>query len=208
MYKLFIFDLDGTIVDSVDRWADLFERTLEKVGVCVPRDHLKSTFGRDAPDTIRMLITNGKTKEATEFFMQHQKDCIDQFGPLPHVREVFSNIKNNGHRIAIATGNNRELMNFFLKKFELDEFVDFRICSQDVKHGKPNPEMLLKTLHHFAAKPGEVLYIADSPLDVQAAKNAHITIGIVTTGVLCEKAAMELHPKYIFRDLKEIEPFI
>jgi len=204
-YKLFIFDMDGTLIDSVEKWADLFEDTLNNYHIDVPRDHLKSTFGREASETIKMLIPNGMAIKATNYFMAHQKDYINTFEAFPSAKPIFEEIKKSGGNIAIATGNNRHLMNLFLHKFGLDPYIDFCICSEDVKHGKPNPEMLLKTLEHFHIQPDQAFYIADSPMDFLAAKSARIKIGIVTTGVLCEKHALELKPECVFNDLRELE---
>jgi len=208
MYKLFIFDMDGTLVDSVDKWADLFERTLLKYHINVPREHLKGSFGREAPEIIRMLIPNGMAREATNFFMNHQKDYLSTFQAFPSAKRVFKDAKEKGHIVAVATGNTRRLMNFFLQKFELAQYVDFCICSEDVAHGKPDPEILLKTLKHFNIRPEDAFYIADSPMDFLAAKAAHIKIGLITTGVLCEKRARDLKPDYVFRDLIEVEKLI
>jgi HAD superfamily hydrolase (TIGR01509 family) len=208
MYKLFIFDMDGTLIDSVDKWADLFEKTLEKYHINVPRDHLKSTFGRQASETIGLLIPNGLAIEATKFFMRHQEDYINTFQVFPSAKPVFEEIKKKGGKIAIATGNTRHMMHFFLHKFGLDQYVDFCICSEDVRHGKPNPEMLLKTLEHFHIKPEDTFYVADAPMDFLAAKSAHIKIGLVTTGVLCEESAKELMPECVLKDLRELEKMI
>lgn len=205
MYKLFIFDMDGTLIDSVDKWADLFEKTLHQFHIIVPRDHLKATFGREASETIRMLIPNGLAKEATNYFITHQTTYLDTFQVFPSVLPIFREIKKRGHKIAIATGNNRRLMEYFLNKFELMRYIDFCICADDVNHGKPNPEMLLKVLEHFNVKPQEAFYTADAPMDFLAAKGAHINIGIVTTGVLCATRANELSPSYVFKDLNELE---
>lgn len=208
MYKLFIFDMDGTLIDSVDRWADLFEKTLIHYHINVPRDHLKSTFGREAPEIIRMLIPNGLAKQATSFFMDHQKDYINTFSAFPSVKPTFKDLKERGFKIAIATGNSKDMMQFFLNKFGLMQYVDFCICSDDVRHCKPNPEILLKTLEHFNLQPSEVFYTADAPMDFLAAKAAHIKIGIVTTGVLHEQSAKELKPDYVFSDIREVEKLI
>lgn len=205
MYKLFIFDMDGTLIDSVDKWADLFEKTLHQFHIIVPRDHLKATFGREAAETIHMLIPNGLAKQATNYFMIHQKEYVDTFQAFPSVLPIFRELKEKGHKIAIATGNNKRLMDYFLTKFGLEPYIDFCICADDVHHGKPNPEMLLKVLDHFSVKPQDAFYTADAPMDFLAAKGAHINIGIVTTGVLCMTRAKELNPTYVFKDLNELE---
>jgi phosphoglycolate phosphatase-like HAD superfamily hydrolase len=205
MYKLFIFDMDGTLIDSVDKWADLFERTLHKYHINVPRDHLKSTFGREAAETLHMLIPNGMAKVATHFFMTHQSEYIDTFQVFPSSLPIFKELKEKGFKISIATGNNRRLMDYFLKKFGLTPYIDFCICADDVHHGKPNPEMLIKTLEHFNLKPEEAFFVADAPMDFLAAKGAHIKIGLVTTGVLCEDRAKELKPACVMNDLREVE---
>jgi HAD superfamily hydrolase (TIGR01509 family) len=205
MYKLFIFDMDGTLINSVEKWADLFEDTLINFHIDVPRDHLKTTFGREASETIKMLLPNGLAIKATSYFKAHQNEYIDTFEVFPSAKPIFEEIKKRGGNIAIATGNSRHLMHFFLHKFGLDPYIDFYICSEDVHHGKPNPEMLVRTLEHFNINPGDAFYVADSPMDLLAAKSAHIGIGIVTTGVLCKEKAKELKPEYVFNDLYELK---
>ncbi|MBN2095418.1 MAG: HAD-IA family hydrolase [Candidatus Aenigmarchaeota archaeon] len=205
MIKLFIFDMDGTLIDSVNQWADLFERTFEKYQISVPRDHLLSIFGRGAPEIMRMTVPNGKARPATEFFLHHQKEHIESFRPFPDAEKTLAEIKEKGYKIAIATGNNRHLMRYFLEKFGLLKYVDACVCSQDVKNGKPSPDMLNKVLSQLGICPDEAIYIADSPMDFEAARKAHIRIGIITTGVLCEKKARELKPDYLLKNLCELE---
>ncbi|MGC9310890.1 MAG: HAD family hydrolase [Candidatus Aenigmatarchaeota archaeon] len=208
MPKLVIFDMDGTLINSVDCWVALFEKTFEKVGVCVPRNFLKSTFGREAPEILHMLVTNGKTRQATDFFLNHQYEYIKNFKAFPHTRVVLHDLKRRGFLIAVATGNTRDLMHYFLKKFGLDEFVDFCICSEDVSRGKPDPEILNRVLGHFSLKAADALYIADSPTDLEAAKKAKIRVGIVTTGVLDRPGALKLEPDYILSDIREVEKIV
>lgn len=205
MFKLFIFDLDGTLINSVPRWADLFERTLEHVQICVPRGEVVATFGESAENILKTFVKNGKTKEATNFFMNHQMEHISQFEVFNHSRAILRDLKAKGHLVAIATGNKRRFMKLFLERFGLKEFVDYAVCSDDVKNDKPAPDLLLKVLNHFNTTPQEAIYIADSPMDLKSARSANMKIAIVTTGVLSKEQAKELQADYIFSDLREIE---
>jgi HAD superfamily hydrolase (TIGR01509 family) len=208
MFKLYIFDMDGTLIDSISKWAELFEKTLEKVNICAPRHKVTSLFGASASDILNILVTNGKTKEATAYFISRQNDYIGEFRAFPHSKKTLEMLKKKGLMTAVATGNRKVLMDKFLKKFGMIDYLDCAICIDDVKRGKPAPDMLLEVLNRLKISPKDAIYIADAPADLKAAKKAGMSVALVTTGVCDEKTAKELRPDFVLKSIKDVEKLV
>ncbi len=206
MFKVVVFDLDGTLIDSINIWLSLFEKVFKKYGLDVNENCIKNQFGKQDKEIISFFAKKEKREEMIDFFEVKKKDktFLNKFKTFPFTAKVLTEIKSKGIKISVATGNNNKIMNFILKKYDLNKFLDYHICAEEVKKGKPNPEMLLKVLKFFKVKKKDLIYIGDSPHDVKMARNAGVKIGVVLTGVLDRKSAEKLKPDFIFEDVRGV----
>ena len=81
---------------------------------------------------------------------------------------------------------------------------DLVVAGDDVKNGKPHPDMLLAALEHFHIEPHEAVYVGDAAADILAAKNAGMASIAVLTGALNRLEAENLNPDYIVEDVTKI----
>ncbi|RDU23370.1 HAD family hydrolase [Anaerosacchariphilus polymeriproducens] len=198
MYKAYIFDLDGTLADTIKSIAYTANRTLEYFGY---QPHKESDYnyfvGDGAPVLIeRALKAAGDTdckdyekvlKKFREFF---RKDSLYQVKAYSGIPEALEVIKNRGYKIAVLSNkphdNTIDVVKFL---FGNDYFDYVKGHTQDVPK-KPNPQGALLIAEELGIKPEECIYVGDTNTDMQTGNSAQM----YTVGVL-----------WGFRDRKELE---
>jgi len=206
MLKAIIFDLDGTLVNSVDFWLSLYKKTAKKVNIELDSKEISKRFGESDVDILLSLIPEEKRKEALDYYykLKEKEKKKLNLKKFEFVDEVLKKIKERNIKIAIATGNSRDIAELIIKKNGLEKFIDFIVTYEDVKRGKPYPDMILKIIKHFNVKREEVLYVGDSLYDFESARRARVKIGIVLSGVLNRVEAKKLNPDFIFKDIRDV----
>jgi HAD superfamily hydrolase (TIGR01509 family) len=178
----FIFDVEGTLVDCVPETLACWEAVLKEFGHDRSVQDLQPYSGMDPNDMLEQLVTQA-SGELRQAIIKRQGDAyresyLPKARPLPGVRQLFTALKSSGRGIALATTCDREELDHYRKVMEVDDLIDVIACGDDVKHGKPHPdlfELALKRLGRTAA-----IVVGDTPFDAIAAKR----IGSVPVGVL------------------------
>ncbi|MCK4429010.1 MAG: HAD-IIIA family hydrolase, partial [Candidatus Aenigmarchaeota archaeon] len=157
-------------------------------------------------EILHSFVPRKNRKEAVGYFNRliNSKDLNKHLIVFKYVNKVLERLKEKKIKIGVATGNNRENMNYILSKNNMESKIDFSVSDEDVKKGKPDPEMLLKILKSAKINPDEVLYVGDAFFDIETAKNAGVKSCAVLTGVLNKKEAEESKPDFIFDDIRGV----
>ncbi len=204
MLKAFIFDLDGTLTDSINIWTTLFKKTFKKYKIDVSEENIKNQFGKPYTEIIEYFVPEDKKEAIKQFKIEKDKISIEKFKPFPFVSKTLKQLKQKNMKVAIATGNNNYMIDKILEKYNLNEYIDYHICTEEVKKTKPDPEMIFKILKYLKIEKKKSILIGDSPYDIQMAKNAKIKSCAVLTGVLNKKSAEEIKPDYIFKNVEGV----
>ena len=184
MYKLFLFDFDGTILDSDQMIVVTFKQLYDKYrgGKQAPLEHvltfsgppIKRTLKQEFPDLDQDMMFNEFVKYSTVNYDKYVK-------PFPYVIEMLKAFKKHGIKYGLITSKARGATDYALKLTHLDELFDFVVCSDEVKNVKPDPEGVLLAMKHFnVLNKNEVLYIGDNMFDYLTSKNAGVKFGYVT----------------------------
>lgn len=184
MYKLFLFDFDGTLIDSDPMleasFKDLYLKykpleTLKKEKLLTfSGPPIKETLAKEFPDINQEIILN-------EFLSLSRKYNATLVKPYPGVVEFLSFLKKKNIPFALITSKGKSSTMQVLKVTGLDVFFDFVITSNDVKNCKPNPEGVNLAIKHFHIQSlKDVIYIGDSEFDYLVSKNAGVSFGYVT----------------------------
>lgn len=131
---------------------------------------LKEHFGQDFP--------------AQEFMDKLEKYyenyCLNKEITLrPGVIEFLDFLKQNNILIALGTSTRSNLAQIAIQKAGIDNYFDYKVYGNQVKHGKPDPETYLKSVEHFGLKPEECIVFEDSSVGAQAAYNGNINLIMV-----------------------------
>lgn len=177
LFDTFIFDLDGTLLDTLPDLVVLTNTSLEAFGL-PPRttDEIHSFVGNGAKALIYQAVPEDTDAQITEQVMQRWKDLYSTVGnqltkPYPHIVETIRDLKRRGVKVGVLSN-----------KFDagvqaaVDEYLPGLF---DVSHGesdeiprKPNPAGLLRSIDELGSDPQRTVYIGDSPGDIRTARNA------------------------------------
>ena len=207
MYKLILFDFDGTLLDSDQMLVVTFKQLYGKYRpnynpgiehvLTFSGPPIRKTLLQEFPNENQEVMFNEFVKYSTENYPKTTK-------PFPYVKEMLTSFKKHSIKYGMITSKARTATNYVLKMTGLDELLEFTICSDEVKNVKPDPEGIFLAMKHFnVLNKDEVIYIGDSIYDYETAKNAGIKFGFVdfSTRKLPLDSKIDLH----IRSFKEFE---
>jgi HAD superfamily hydrolase (TIGR01549 family) len=185
-----IFDMDGTLIDSIDLYHAILRDIMESLGMelTLSRELLFETLsqGKRLADIIFPpdMKNRGSTVEQfsalamnafKETFSRGDVELIDGVIPL------FEELTQRGFRLAIVTSSITEVIVPFLKAKKLDPYLNCVLGRAEVPQLKPLPDPLLKCMEVLDVQPRESMYVGDSAVDIQAGKAAGArTVGVLT----------------------------
>lgn len=179
--KAVIFDLDGTLVDSMWIWREIDIRFLGKYGLSVPEGLNRKLEGYSFHETAVYFKERFELPLSTEEIMDTWNRMaaeiyIHEIPLKKGVREFLTLLKEKHMKLGIATSNSGELAKACLKsKGILDEF-DAVCTSNEVPRGKPEPDVYLYAARAIGADPAETLVFEDIPYGLLAGKRAGMTV--------------------------------
>ena len=183
MYKLYIFDLDGTLIDSDEMLRVSLLEMYKKYrpDFDVPDGHTVSFSGPPIKETIiHEFPKEDPDKLAQEFLEISRRNYVLYCTIYPGVEEILSTILGCGKLTAVVTNKSRTATDYTFDLLGLTDLVMKSVCGNEVKVGKPDPEGILKLMKEFGiTDKKEVIYIGDSKYDYLTAKNAGVDFGYV-----------------------------
>lgn len=198
--KVIIFDMDGTLIDSVGIWNEVDKNFIRKLGATEKldesslqkqRDTLLRTFSKAENPYLEYCKTLGEKYHSElsaeqilnlryEVAQDYLKNKVDY---KPHADEFIRKLKEENFVLAIASTTRRDNMRIYqtqneniLKKAAIDDYFSLVLTREDVKEMKPNPEVFLKVVEELKVKKEECLIFEDSLVGVEAAKNAGMEV--------------------------------
>ncbi|WP_281425999.1 HAD family hydrolase [Crassaminicella profunda] len=176
-----IFDLDGTLVDSMWIWKQIDIDYLGKRGIALPEDLQKIIEGMSFTETANYFKERFKLEddidEIKDEWMKMTRDYYENKIPLKiGVHPLLMKLKNKGIKIGVGTSNARELAEVVLKKNNIIEFFHTIRTSCEVKKGKPNPDIFLKVAEDLGVTPDKCLVFEDTYAGVLAGKRAGMKV--------------------------------
>lgn len=187
MPRHILFDIDGTLVDSVDLHAEAWRVVFERHGKSVPFEKVRSQIGKGSDQLLPVFWSKEEldrfgeqmTKERSELF---QKEFMPQVRPFPKVRELFERLLADGKTIALASSASEKELPKLKKIAGVEDLIHEETNSDDAEESKPEPDIFLATLKKLGnPDPADAIVVGDTPYDAQAASKA----GLRTVGVLC-----------------------
>jgi len=182
-----IFDIDGTLLDSVDLHAQAWVDAFAHFGVTVSHDQARSQIGKGGDQLLPVFLDperierEGETIEAyrSDLF---KRDYLAKVKPFPGVRALFEHLKGQGLTIALASSGKAKEVEHYQSLMKVEDLTDVVVSSDDVERSKPFPDIFQAALEKLAPiTAAEAVVIGDTPYDADAAQKA----GLPTIGVLC-----------------------
>ncbi|MCX7858030.1 MAG: HAD family hydrolase [Deltaproteobacteria bacterium] len=212
-----IFDLDGTIIDTLSAYSDALNLALKKFGVePVEKSELTRLLNRSLPlkeilETISPLFKDQKTNEdcRREILKNYLSIQEEKVTLLPGVLDLFTELKKRGVKIGIVTGRTSkgERKWIELKRLGVNGFIDSFITAAESER-KPDASGLLKCLEELGVNAKEAVFVGDSVTDIQTGKNAGIrTVGILT-GVASVEEFIAQEPDVVISELIQLLEYV
>ncbi|CAA9417886.1 MAG: COG0546: Predicted phosphatases [uncultured Pyrinomonadaceae bacterium] len=206
MIEAFIFDVDGTLIDSNDFHAEAWQKAFEKYDKKIPFDRIRPQIGKGADTLLPVFLTEKEIEEFGDEIAELRSEIfkdeyLSHVKPFPKVRELFEKIKTGGARIALASSSNADEVEAYKKIADIKDLVEKSTSADDAEKSKPEPDIFraaLKLLGNPA--PETVLVIGDTPYDAEAAAKAKLKIVGVLCGNFAEKDLREKGCVEIYRD--------
>lgn len=177
--KAFLFDLDGTLINSIPWHKKSFRSVFKRFGSFLPEQSIDRLISRPTEELYHLLEVRRKLGLELESFLEFRREMYyasiqKRDLVFRHFRMLLNRLRKT-HKLALVTNSSvftcrRSAPKWLLKKF------DTVITFTDVKHGKPAPDMLLLAARRLKVKPADCWMVGDSVMDVGAANAAGIPV--------------------------------
>ena len=189
MIEAVIFDIDGTIVDSVDLHAKAWQRTFSKFGKNILLEAIRSQIGKGADQLLPVYFSSQELEqfgEAMELYRGElfKKEYLPKVKGFPKVRELFERIKQDKIQIALASSAKKDELKKYKEIAQIDDLIESETSSDNVERSKPCPDIFDAALQQLVnVAPGKVIVVGDTPYDAEAATKVNVnSIGLLSGG--------------------------
>jgi HAD superfamily hydrolase (TIGR01549 family) len=205
MIEAVIFDVDGTLVDTVDQHAKAWQRTFAHFGHDIDFAAIRSQIGKGGDQLMPVFlpkeVVERRGKEIEKYRLElFKREYLPHVRGFRKVRELFERIIGAGKRIALASSAKGEELEAYKKAANIVDLVHEETSSDDAERSKPHPDIFEAALARLELPPERAVVVGDSPYDAEAAGKA----GLKTIGVLCggfaEADLRKAGAAQIFRD--------
>ena len=189
--KLFIFDLDGTLVDTAPDFKNSINYMLNELNESeVSLKEIRNWVGYGARELIRRTVVDKniphdeqKIEEMLKIFLLHYTHNIDDDSVLfNNVRNVLEFLKDNGIKLAVCTNKMERLSNILLEKLNVLHMFDCLVGGDSLNKSKPDPYPLLNICEKLNTEISDSIMIGDSVTDLNAGKGAGMPVVLVSYG--------------------------
>ena len=206
-----LFDLDGTLVDSIDLIvAAALNAFACRPGPSPSEAQIRNTIGRPLPTTFGpWLVDDNDLPFLISKYREYQLEHHDRLtNAYDGIMDAVVGLHTAGCRMAIVTSKVGFMAERALVHTGLASYMQCVIASDSTTKHKPDPEPVLVALERLGAGPEESIFVGDSPYDMQAARAAGVHALGVSWGAFTEDALLEAGAEAMIRQPSELVPYI
>lgn len=209
-FDLYIFDLDGTLLDSKEDIAIAVNYGLEKLGL-----------GKRPAEEVVKFVGYGAKKLIEDLLPDHPQEIKDKlleyfrkfYAANPVIKstlyeasvEILESLKHRGKKTAVVTNKYEGISVDILKHFGILDLVDIVVGADTTAEKKPSPVPVLYAVEKLGQLPEKSIMIGDSETDILAGKSAGTYTCLVLHGYGNKQAALSLGPDFVIKNFKEFE---
>lgn len=213
MFNTIIFDLDGTLLDTLEDLADSVNATLAEFGFLQRSlEEVRAFVGNGAKLLIEQALPSGHSKEefrdSYEYFKSHYfLNMQNKTRLYEGIKEMLDKMKERRYKMAVVS-NKPDWAVKELCKHYFSDYLEVAIGDRDDVPKKPSPVSLMEAMRALSSKSEESLYVGDSEVDIQTARNAGISCVAVSWGFRPKELLENEKPQFIIDKPNEIFQFI
>jgi phosphoglycolate phosphatase-like HAD superfamily hydrolase len=187
MIKAVLFDVDGTLIDSVDLHARAWQEALAHFGYEVAFEAVRSQIGKGGDQLMPVFVPKKDLESRGEELETYRGDLfkrkyLPRVRPFPSVRELFQRLRADDKKLVLASSGKVDEVKRYIDIAGIADLIDASTSSDEVERSKPFGDIFAAALAKAApAGAEEALVVGDTPYDAEAAGK----VGLRTVGVLC-----------------------
>ena len=206
MPEAVIFDVDGTLIDSVDLHARAWQDAFREWGREIDFEEIRRHIGKGSDQLLPVFLSEQEVEDVGETLAERRGDILkerylSQVTAFPGARELLERVRADGKRVVLASSAKADELKAYKKLAGISDLIDVETTSDDAERSKPHPDIFLAALRRLdGVAPGNVVVVGDTPYDAEAAGKA----GLRAVGLLCggfpEQALRDAGCIAIYRD--------
>lgn len=194
--KGFVFDVDGTLIDSNDAHAQAWQHVCLEAGLAIGLQQIRRLIGKGSDRLLAELTgidlhsSRGQqlSTRKTGIFKAHY---LPHLKPFPRARDLLLHVKQSGAKLAVATSASPDELDALLAIVKAGQLFDVKVTGEDAGSSKPDPDSVSCAVRKLGLKPAQCVMAGDTPYDAAAARSA----GVAFIGLRCGGwRDRELHP--------------
>jgi len=206
-----LFDLDGTLVDSIDLILTSFRHTFRThLGEAPPDERWMAGVGTPLVSQIRSLVSDEAlvapmSQTYRAFQLEHHDRLLKEF---EGVRETVTELKARGHPIGLVTSKMEDLARRALRRTSLDNLIDAIVAFESSPRHKPDPLPVLVALETLGVASQDALFVGDTPHDIVAGNAADVPTVAALWGPFSAEALRAVKPSFTLSHIRELPPLV
>jgi len=206
--KAVLFDLDGTLVDSLEAIVNAVEKALESRGLKCDSAKVVKMIGLPLENIFGVLAPNLSKQEIWQLVNEYRKYYmtyhLENTTIHPSAQLVLRKLKAKGFKLGIITSKYRKPVMDVLFHFGIAELFDSVVTGYEVKKHKPKPDIVLEAAKRLGVNPKQCVVVGDSPVDVESGKRAGSFTIAVVSNTYDRKLLEDAKPTIVIEQLEEI----
>ncbi len=185
MTRAIIFDMDGTLIDSVDGHASAWQDAFAEYGHAFEHKAIRDQIGKGGDHLLPEFLTPADIERFGKALEKRRGDILKerylpQFKPFPGVRALLQSLHDAGVTVALASSAKQDELKVYKRIAHIEDLVDAETSSDDAESSKPDPDIFEAAMKKLG-NVDSVLVVGDTPYDAIAAGKA----GLRAIGVRC-----------------------
>lgn len=206
-YRVILFDLDGTLIDSGPIiMASMRHASVTVLGREPDEARVRAAIG--GPGLVAQMreLDPARVDELVETYRAHNEPLHATLQTFDGVLELLPELRRRGHQLGIVTAKRVATVRLAFERFpQLGELTDVLVGAEDTERHKPDPDPVLEALRRIDASPEEAVYVGDSPFDIRAGRSAGAyTIAVGWGGIHPDERLLAEQPDALVQHPKEI----
>jgi pyrophosphatase PpaX len=197
-YDPVLFDLDGTLIDSVALIRESHRHAVRTVlGADLPDEVLVANVGRPLIDQMRAFSPDNAEELLRVYREWNHANTASILRAFPGVDDLLARLRAAGRRLAVVTSKSHPTVDLAFDVLPIRHHFDAVVAAEDTIRHKPDPEPVLYALDRLGAGPAGACYVGDAPFDIRAGRAAGVTAIGVTWGFFTRAALVAAQPDLV-----------
>jgi HAD superfamily hydrolase (TIGR01509 family) len=184
----YIFDVDGTLVDSNELHVDSWDRAFRRFGKQFSRDQLRAQIGKGSDQYLPEFLSPSEIESFGKELDEYRSavfhvEYLPFVQPFPQARELIKRLREDGNQIILATSGKEQETSYYVERLlGIEPFIEGFTSADDAAHSKPAPDIFKAALEKLDdISPANTISVGDTRFDIEAASKA----GLSTIALLC-----------------------